>query len=180
MSTDDDGKVTGGYGQSGNPRYTELNCDASSPADCAKFKDYADFLESMKDNFNNGGEDADGNRVEPAQDDLANYGRLPQDEYAFEVKVEDNSWRKTEPGKGDDASGFDNWVGVNANWVRFQMEPADLAAIEPGAQSTPIKGDFQMLLYSQDSSGSYWTFNGSFEITTIERDTWGYSPSSTR
>ncbi len=176
VSTDDDGKVTTGYGDAGTERYTELNCDPDAPADCGKFKDYADFLESMNDNFTNGGTNEDGDDVAPADDDLQNFGKLSQDDFPFHVKIEDNSWRKTEVGGGDDPAGLDNWVGVNPGWVRFQMEPEAFRAIEPGTLDSPLKGDFQIYLISAESTGSVWFFQGSFEITTIERDTWGYSP----
>lgn len=175
--TDDEGGVTDGYGSEPNPgRYTELNCGEDGQDGCAQLKDYPDFVESMVDNFNNGGPDEDGNQVEPAEDDLANFGKLPQDEFPFHVKIEDNSWRKTEIGQGENPSGLDNWVGVNPGWVRFQMAPEDFRAIEPGTLDSPLKGDFQIYLISAESSGSVWFFEGSFEITTIERDTWGYSP----
>ncbi len=182
VSTDDDGGVTGGYGTYGNEAYEELNCDADGQDGCKKLSDYADFAQMMVDNFNNGGpngdleNDEDAFMVEPAQNDLENFGKLPQDEFPFQVKIEDNSWRKTEAGRGADASGLDNWVGVNPGWVRFQMDPKDFASIEPGALSSPLKGDFQIYLISAGSTGSVWFFEGSFEINTIQRDTWGYSP----
>jgi len=174
VATGDNGAVVGGYDNAELATYHELNCGEGD--DTCAIETYPDFVESMKDNFINGGTDADGNTVAPAQDDLANYGRLPQDTFPFNVKIEDNGWREIDPGKGTDGTGFANWVGVNPSWVHLDNSLDDLKAVEPGTQDKPITGEFQIYLTSADTSGSVWFFHGKFEITTVERDTWGYSP----
>lgn len=174
VSTNDDGRITGGYGEATNASFHELNCGAND--DTCNLKDYPDFVQMMKDNFINGGTDEDGNEVEPVNNELQNFGRLSRDDFPLDIKIEDNSWRVTAPGKGDDAAGLDNWVGVNASWVRFDADIDTLKGLQPGAQDKPLKGDFQLYLTSAATSGSVWFFHGTFEIDTIERDTWGYSP----
>ena len=175
---DDDGQVIpdAGYGSYGGEHYEELNCGGDGQDGCAQYKDYADFVEMLQDNFNNGGTDRDGNTVEPVDNELQNYGNLSQDDFNFHVRVEDNGWRQTLPGEGGDPQGLDGWSGVNPSYVRFKTTEEKLQAIEPGTLDSPLEGDFQLYLTSADTTGSVWFFSGSFTIETVERDTWGYSP----
>jgi hypothetical protein len=172
VGRDDAGKVVSGYGNYGTEQYTELNCgDGDS---CSSFKDYDDFYESMVDNFNNGGEDKQGNQVIPVDRELEALAGLSYDEFPFHVRMEDNSWRTTVEGEGTDAAGFDGWTSANPNWVRFDWSREELAAITTGNLSKPLKGEFQLYMYSSDNTGSVWFYQGEFEITHVGEDVWGY------
>lgn len=172
VSRDDEGKVNGGYPTKADIQYPELNCGDGGDG-CAQVIDYADFVDVLKDNFNYGGVDRDGNEVLPADHEFANYGRLSRDDFEFTTKIEDNSWRTTAPGTGGDAQGLDGWSSVNPNWVRLKISREDLDALQPGTLASPITGDFQILSYSADSTGSVWSFQGSFSINKISEDVWG-------
>lgn len=172
VGTDDDGNVVSGYGNYGTEQYPELNCgDGDS---CARYDDYADFYQGMVDNFNNGGVTRDDEEVIAVDRELEELAGLPHDDFPFNVKMEDNSWRHTAEGAGTDASGFDGWVSANPNWVRFNWSREDLAAITTGTLSKPLKGDFQLYMYSSDNTGSVWFYRGEFEITKVAEDVWGY------
>lgn len=172
VARDATGAVVGGYPDQADIQYTELNCGDGGDG-CLQLSDYADFVEMLKDNFNYGGVDRDGNEVQPADDDFANYGRLSQDDYPFHTKIEDNSWRTTPEGEGAQAEGFDGWSSVNPNWVRLKIDREQFDKLEPGTLDKPLTGDFQVLFYSADSSGSVWTFQGEFSIDRIQEDVWG-------
>jgi hypothetical protein len=172
VGRDDEGNVVSGYGNYGTEQYPELNCGDGD--NCKNFSDYNDFYEAIVDNFNNGGEDRNGDAVIPVDYELEELAALPHDDFPLYVRVEDNSWRYTAEGAGTDASGFDGWVSVNPNWVRFDWSREDLAAITTGQLSKPLKGDFQLYMYSSDNTGSVWFYRGSFEITNVAVDTWGY------
>jgi hypothetical protein len=176
VAVNDDGAVTGGYGNYGTEVFTELNCDIDAGDSCHDYADYADFVQMLRDNMTTGGPDRDDNDVRPADMELENYGRLAHEEFGWHIKVEDNSWRPTAVGEGDRAEGFDGWAGLNPSWVRFEAEPDTIRALEPGSLDKPLKGEFQLYLSSLSTSASQLLVTGSFEITDIERDVWGYSP----
>jgi hypothetical protein len=172
VGTDDDGKVVSGYGNYGTEQYPELNCGGQDS--CTRYADYGDFYEAMTDNFNDGGTDRDGNDVIAVDKELEELTGLSHEEFPFHVRMEDNSWRHTAEGAGTDAAGFDGWVSANPNWVRFDWTREELEAITTGTLSKPLKGDFQMYMYSSDNTGSVWFYRGEFEITKVAEDVWGY------
>lgn len=171
VSRDDEGKITGGYPYDGG-QYPELNCGDGGDG-CLQVLDYADFIDLMKDNFHNGGVDRDGVEYSAADHEFADYGRVTRDEFEFNTKIEDNSWRTTAPGAGADAEGFDGWSSVNPSWVRLKIDREKLDGLEPGVLTEPITGDFQLMFYSADTTGSVWAFEGSFSIDRIGEDVWG-------
>ncbi len=174
VGVDDDGKTVSGYGVGddvGAEQYPELNC--GKDGDSCNIADYPDFVQLLQDNFNNGGVDGDDVSYAPVQDELANYAALPRDALPFTIKIEDNSWRTTPAGEGGKPEGFDNWSSINPGWVRLKATRDEVDALEPGTLDSPLVGDFQVLFYSNDSSGSVWTMNGSFEINKIGEDVWG-------
>ena len=65
-------------------------------------------------------------------------------------------------------------MSANPNWVRFDWTREELEAITTGTLSKPLKGDFQMYMYSSDNTGSVWFYRGEFEITKVAEDVWGY------
>lgn len=178
VSTDDDGKVQGGYGSAGGEQYEELNCgDDFDPDDnCNRYADYADFNDMLRDNAINGGVTKDGDDVAPLETEFERLGRLPHDEFPWHLKVEDNGWRETLPGEGGEADGLDNWAAISPVYVRFKIDRDKLAAIEPGSLDVPIEGDFQLISSSTSSSNSQALIRASFKITNVQRDIWGYSP----
>ncbi|MSQ03190.1 MAG: hypothetical protein EXR71_15085 [Myxococcales bacterium] len=174
VGVDDDGHTVSGYGVGdgyGSEQYPELNC--GKDGDSCNTSDYADFVQLLKDNFNTGGVDNADVSYAPVQDELANYAGLSRDDFPFTIKIEDNSWRTTAAGEGTSAEGFDNWSSINPGWVRLKGTRAELEALEPGTLDAPLVGDFQVMFYSSDSSGSVWAMNGSFEISKIGEDVWG-------
>lgn len=173
VGTDDDGKVVSGYGNYGTEQYPELNCGGEGDS-CRSYTDYADFYQAMTDNFNDGGKDRDDVEVIAVDKELEELAGLPHEEFPFHVRMEDNSWRHTAEGAGTDASGFDGWVSANPNWVRFDWTREELEAITTGTLSKPLKGDFQMYMYSSDNTGSVWFYRGEFVITKVAEDVWGY------
>ena len=174
VSTDDDGRVTGGYGNYGTEVFEELNCSGDGD-NCNGYADYADLVAMARDNFNNGGENQAGDYVAPVDEELERYGLVSRADQPFHVKVEDNSWRPTAPGEGGDAVGFDGWVGLNPAWVRFKATQDEMAALEVGSLDKPLEGEFQIYLFSL-STASVQIVNGSFKINNIQNDRWGFSP----
>ncbi len=175
VGTDEAGKVVSGYGTYGTEQYPELNCDKDG---CNTYQDYDDFYEAMVDNFNVGGEDKEGTNVIAVDRELEELGGLSYDDFPFHVRMEDNSWRMSEEealaGEGTNAAGFEGWVSSNPNWVRFNWSREELAALATGDLDKPLKGDFQLYMYSSDNTGSVWFYQGEFEITHVSEDVWGY------
>ncbi len=174
VATNDDGQVTGGYGNFGTEIFEELNCSGDGD-NCNGFADYEDFVQMFRDNMNNGGENQAGDYVSPVDEELELYGLVSRDDQPFHMKVEDNSWRPTLPGEGGDAVGFDGWVGINPSWVRLKATQAEIAALEAGTLDKPLEGEFQVYLVSV-STASRQFVNGSFKINNIQTDRWGYAP----
>ncbi len=172
VGRNDEGNVVSGYPLDESGQYRELNCGEGGDG-CSQVIDYADFVDVLKDNFNYGGVDRDEVRVEPADNEFQDYGMLPQDEFPFATRIEDNSWRTTAAGDGTTAEGMDGWSSVSPNYVRFKASRDEIDALEVGTLDSPLEGDFQLLFYSSDSSGSVWAFTGSFSIDKIGEDVWG-------
>lgn len=119
--------------------------------------------------------------TEESPGDLANFGKAP--DFPLQVEIEDNSWRLNEDDPEEveyestvtGADGLENWIGINTTWVRFDMSPEQLAAIETGPQDKPIKGTFQLQLQGL-ASASRLFIDGAFSIDHVRKDVWGYSP----
>ncbi len=172
VAVNDEGGVTGGYGNYGTEVFEELECGGGDDS-CNQFSDYPDFVQMLKDNANNGGYTKDDVYVDPIDSELERYGLISRDDQPFKLKVEDNSWRPTEAGQGSNAVGFDNWAGLNPSWVRLKTTQEELAKIEPGTLEKPIEGDFQLYLFSS-STASVLVVNGSFTINNVAKDQWGW------
>lgn len=83
-------------------------------------------------------------------------------EPAFDVKVEDNSWRASD----DVPVGLDRWAEAHTSWVRVK----DGSKIEPGGTA---EGDFQ-IIYQASESASYVLVTGTWKVEDIQEDKWGY------
>jgi hypothetical protein len=193
LGVDDDGAVTSGYTPG---QFDELDCERQAEQDawgegagCNSFDSYQDFYDAVHTQAQLGGTSNGRDDTEkyytPLQDELEEIGGISADDIDIELLVEDNGWRWTPPGpdapaeerlgKGADPVGLKNWVGLNLSWVRFNASQETLAALEVGELATPLTGTFQWHGYSL-ASATRVLIKGSFEITRITEDAWGYSP----
>ncbi len=168
----DNGDCGSGY----NP---PLYMDQSNPNGSTGYNDYhghwgqsanyADFVSSIRDQVT---------YSDTNPSDLASMGKVTTDQFAVDLKVEDNTWRADNAAAvaGTDSSdGFAGWVGVDPSWVTFEDSPSDLAKRTTGNQDKPLKGHFHMFLESA-SAASKVLVEGDFAIDHIAKDVWGYSP----
>jgi hypothetical protein len=79
----------------------------------------------------------------------------------FAIKMESNDWRPVD----NTQAGLDGWVEMDFSWVRLDKRPL--------AVGDSVKGDFQVLMYSSESS-SRTLLTGSFEVPEIMEDKAGY------
>lgn len=111
------------------------------------------------DEYLNEGEDGVGNT------DLSG---LAKSKFPLEFEIEDNAWRADST--PDSASGFHDWVGVSSSFVRIDNKDAIQVDNE-----TPVTGSFQIFLEGL-AAPSKVIVSGSFTLTNIREDVWGYGP----
>ncbi len=107
--------------------------------------------------------------------DLAGMG---QSTFPLEIKVEDNAWRLSPEEEEAEQStsaayGLENWIGINTSWVKIDLTPEEVGALETGNQSKPVTGTFQVSLDGLASASKLFV-NGSFSLDHITADVWGY------
>lgn len=107
--------------------------------------------------------------------DLATLGKTT---FPIDVKVEDNGWRISDEevqaeSSSNAAYGLENWVGVNTSWVKVDITPEQIGALETGRQDTPLTGSFLISLDGLASASKLFV-QGEFTIDHIRADTWSY------
>lgn len=103
---------------------------------------------------------------------------LGKSSFPIVYKLEDNAWRWEDEtdtdgdGAADDptAAGLEDWIGVSTSWVR--IDNPDAIQLD---NTEPVTGDFQIYLETASAS-SKALVSGSFSITKIREDVWGYDP----
>jgi|GEM_PF-1449543 len=89
-------------------------------------------------------------------------GELNEGDARFEHKIEANTWRPID----NTISGIDGWMEVHSSWVRLKTGQT----VAPGEK---VAGDFQ-IFFEGSEAGSRLLVRGSFEITELDMDKWGY------
>ena len=103
---------------------------------------------------------------------------MGQSEFPLNIKIEDNAWRISPDevdveSAGNAAYGLENWIGINTSWVKIDLTPDEVGALESGRQDKPITGTFQISLDGLASASKLFV-SASFSLDHIGADVWGY------
>ena len=100
-------------------------------------------------------------------DEVTDLEAIGKSSFPLAIKFENNG-SEERPVDGTN-SGLDGWLGVSPSWVRVDNPDA----IQVGELADPVTGEFQVYLEGVAAASKVFV-KGSFKITNIREDVWGY------